>query len=274
MQRTATQRLQKLRKKIANLHQDHQKLQSYLPYQHYGTLLLAQRLPRGASTASVVDYYSAEQATVQIPLEPRLSVYDNAQTYFKKYRKAKNGLGTIELLLTQCREAEQRLEGLMQDAAEAKYRQELETIAAAVEATSPRLRRRSTPVASLPPRIAVPYRTFALPEGYTLYCGKSDQGNEALLRHVATAEDIWLHAHQHAGAHVVLKGQAPQEVPDSILRTAAAVAAFYSKGKDGTSVEVLYTRAKHVRKLRGARPGQVQVREYRTITVTPQLPET
>jgi predicted ribosome quality control (RQC) complex YloA/Tae2 family protein len=95
-----------------------------------------------------------------------------------------------------------------------------------------------------------------------------------LLRRVAHAEDIWLHAHQQAGAHVVLKAQAHQDVPDHILQTAAAVAAFYSKGKSAASVEVLYTRAKHVRKMRGARPGQVQVREYRTITVAPQLPTT
>jgi predicted ribosome quality control (RQC) complex YloA/Tae2 family protein len=118
----------------------------------------------------------------------------------------------------------------------------------------------------------VPYRTFALPEGYLLYCGKSDQGNETLLRRVATAEDLWLHAFQHAGAHVLLKAPAQHDVPDTILQTAAAVAAFYSKGKHAAAVEVLYTRAKHVRKIRGSRPGQVQVREYRTITVAPQLP--
>ena len=46
---------------------------------------------------------------------------------------------------------------------------------------------------------------------------------------------------------------------------AAALAAFYSKGKEAASVEVMYTQAKYVRKFRGARPGQVQVTEYRTL---------
>ena len=248
VQRAMTQRLQKLRKKIANLHQDQHKLQSYLPYQHYGTLLVAQHVPRGASSVTLVDYYSPAQATVQIPLDARLSGYDNAQAYFKKYRKAHNGLGTIQTFLAQYTEEEQRFEGLLQQAAQTTQWHELDTIAAAVEDTLPLSRRRSSPVASPPLRTAVSYRTFELPEGYILYCGKSDQGNEALLRRVATAEDIWLHASQHAGAHVLLKVQALHDVPDTILHTAAAVAAFYSKGKHAASVEVLYTRAKHVRK--------------------------
>jgi predicted ribosome quality control (RQC) complex YloA/Tae2 family protein len=81
-----------------------------------------------------------------------------------------------------------------------------------------------------------------------------------------------LHAHRQAGAHVVLKVRPHYEVAHQTLLQAAALAAFYSKGKEAASVEVLYTRAKYVRKFRGARPGQVQVSEYCTVEVAPQLP--
>jgi predicted ribosome quality control (RQC) complex YloA/Tae2 family protein len=119
---------------------------------------------------------------------------------------------------------------------------------------------------------ALPYRTFVLRDGSTLYCGKHNQGNDVLLRQVASPEDLWLHAYQQAGAHVILKVRPHQEVALQTLLQAAALAAFYSKGKEAASVVVMYTRAKYVRKFRGARPGQVQVTEYRTVKVAPQLP--
>jgi predicted ribosome quality control (RQC) complex YloA/Tae2 family protein len=83
----------------------------------------------------------------------------------------------------------------------------------------------------------------------------------------------WFHAHRHAGAHVLLKVQPHRDMPHQTLVEAAAVAAFYSKGKDATAVEVIYTLAQHVRKFRGARPGQVSVKTYQTLEVAPRLPE-
>jgi predicted ribosome quality control (RQC) complex YloA/Tae2 family protein len=277
VQKTVRQRLQKLRHKMANLTQDRQKLEGYLPYQHYGTLLVAQRVPRGATSATVVDYYSPDQATVTIPLDPRLSLHDNAQVYFNKYRKAKHGLVQVQERLTQCAAEEHYLEGLQQYIVQAEDWQTLDVVAAELGAAPPQTgMQRHAPsmqrhaVVATP--AALPYRTFVLLDGSTVYCGKSHQGNDVLLRQVARPEDLWFHAYQQAGAHVVLKAQQHHEVPHQTLLQAAALAAFYSKGKDAASVTVMYTPAKHVRKFRGARPGQVQVSEYRTVEVTPQLP--
>src|SRR5205823_6894835 len=175
-------------------------------------------------------------------------------------------------LLAQCAEEERYLEGVEQQIAQAEEWETLEAVALELGASP------SRPVAShrvaLPTSAALPYRTFVLRDGSTLYCGKHNQGNDVLLRQVATPEDIWLHAYQQAGAHVVLKSHPGHEVPHQTLLQAAALAAFYSKGKDAASVAVIYTPAKYVRKFRGARPGQVQVTTYRTVEVAPQLPAT
>jgi predicted ribosome quality control (RQC) complex YloA/Tae2 family protein len=88
-QKTLRQRRKKLQTKIANLHQDAEKLQGYLPYQHYGTLLVAQRVPRGATSTTVVDYYHPEQPAITIPLDPRLSGQDNAQAISKSIARRK-----------------------------------------------------------------------------------------------------------------------------------------------------------------------------------------
>jgi predicted ribosome quality control (RQC) complex YloA/Tae2 family protein len=271
VQKTVRQRLHKLRHKMTNLAQDRRKLESYLPYQRYGTLLVAQRVPRGATSATVVDYYSPEQTLVTIPLDPRLSLHDNAQVYFKKSRKAQHGLVKVHELLTQCAAEERCLEGVVQQIEQAEDWETLEAVALelGILPSQPGTPRR----VAVPTPVALPYRTFVLRDKSTVYCGKNHQGNDVLLRQVATPEDIWLHAHRQAGAHVVLKVRPHQEVAHQTLLQAAALAAFYSKGKEAASVEVIYTRAKYVRKFRGAHPGQVQVTEYRTLEVAPQLPE-
>jgi predicted ribosome quality control (RQC) complex YloA/Tae2 family protein len=269
--KTVRQRLHTLHRKMANLAQDRDKLERYLPYQRYGTLLVAQRVPRGATSVTVVDYYSPEQTLLTIPLDPRLSLHDNAQVYFKKARKAQHGLVKVQALLTQCAAEEQYLQGVAHQTERAEDWESLEAIAVELGASpsQPGMPRRG----AVPTPAALPYRTFVLRDNSTVYCGKHNQGNDVLLRQVATPEDIWLHAHRQAGAHVVLKVRPHQEVAHQTLLQAAALAAFYSKGKKAASVEVIYTRAKYVRKFRGARPGQVQVTEYRTVEVAPQLPE-
>jgi predicted ribosome quality control (RQC) complex YloA/Tae2 family protein len=271
VQKTVQQRQHKLHHKMTNLAQDRGKLESYLPYQRYGTLLVAQRVPRGATSVTVVDYYSPEQTLVTIPLDPRLSLHDNAQVYFKKARKAQHGLVKVQAFLTQCAAEEQYLEGIVHQIEQAEDWETLEAIAVELGAapSQPGTQCR----VAVPTPAALPYRTFVLRDNSTVYCGKHNQGNDVLLRQVATPEDIWLHAHRQAGAHVVLKVRPHQEVAHQTLLQAAALAAFYSKGKQAASVEVIYTRAKYVRKFRGARPGQVQVTEYRTVEVAPQLPE-
>ena len=270
VRKTLRRRLQKLGRKIDRLNQDREKLKGYEPYQRYGTLLLAQRLPRGSTCAAVTDYYSPQQETVRIPLDPRLSIHDNAQAYFKKYRKTKTGLSKIDALLQECAAEEAYLEGLAHQVTAAEDWPALE----AIETELGGNRQAGTARPALRPRAAAaqPYRTFALSGGYTLYCGKSNHGNDTLVRQVAAPDDLWFHAHGHAGAHVVLKAPDDAPVPDETLRAAAALAAYYSKGKDAAAVEVLYTAVRHVRKFRGARPGQVQVKTFRTLEVAPALP--
>jgi predicted ribosome quality control (RQC) complex YloA/Tae2 family protein len=273
LQKTLRQRQHKLQKKVANLQQDYEKLQGYLPYQHYGTLLVAQRLPRGTASATVVDYYSPAQATITIPLDPRLSGQENAQTYFKKYRKAKSGMTKVQAFLTQAAAAAEALEEVALHVEYAEDWQTLQGLADAVAGERTAVKQqRTVPQPRTAP--AQPYRLFVSSDGYTLYCGKNNQGNDALLRQVAAPDDVWLHAHRQAGAHVLMKVPGPQEVPHRTLIEAAALAAYYSKGRHAAVVEVLYTQAKHVRKFRGARPGQVQVTEYRTLEIAPRLPDT
>jgi predicted ribosome quality control (RQC) complex YloA/Tae2 family protein len=262
----------KLEKKVANLKQDLHNLQDYLPYQRYGTLLMAHHLPRGSTTATVIDYYQPEQPAITILLDPRLSIRDNAQVYFRKYRKARNGLAKVQALLDRCAAEAHDVERLAQRVAQADDESTLNAIAgelAILQHPDARQRRMAPPPRMTP---AQPYRRLVSRDGYTLYFGKSNRGNDILLRQIAVPDDIWLHAQHYAGAHVLIKVRSQQEPPRQTLMEAAMLAAYYSKGKDAVMVQVIYTRVKHVRKFRGARPGEVRVATCQVLEVTPSEP--
>ena len=280
MLKQINQQLRRLRKKSQNIQRDYEKLQRYLDCQRYGTLLMGQNAPRGVSQIDVVDYYHPEQPTLTIPLDPKQSTKENAQAYFKKYRKAKSGLAKVQSLLDQCATDTQGLENLTEQVERAQTWSDVQLIATHQLGLPKRLDlHRETPRKARPPAQpkmspAQPYRTFIIHDGATLYCGKNHRGNETLLRQLARPEDLWFHAHGHAGAHVLLRVQPQQAVPPQTLVEAASIAAYYSKARMSAAVEVIYTQARHVRKFQGARPGQVHVTTYQTLEVTPQPPPT
>ena len=97
--------------------------------------------------------------------------------------------------------------------------------------------------------------------------GRGGRDNDALSIRVARGNDMWLHAHDWAGAHVVVRLGRSEELDHETLLDAATLAAHYSKGRDDTVVDVIYTRAKHVRKPKGLPPGRVTVANTRGIAV-------
>jgi hypothetical protein len=122
--------------------------------------------------------------------------------------------------------------------------------------------------------VAKEYRRFELGSGWFALVGRNDNENDEITFRIARPDDIWLHAQQTPGSHVVLKciGK-PDNPPNSILEAAARIAAHYSKAKHSTLVPVIYTRRKYVRKFRGARLGQVVCEREKTLFVEPKLPE-
>ena len=87
--------------------------------------------------------------------------------------------------------------------------------------------------------------------------GKSAAGNDYITMKLARPDDLWLHAEGMSGSHVVVRNPGKRDIPDGVLRKAASLAAWYSKGKNSAKVPVAYTRAAYVKKPKGAAPGSV-----------------
>ncbi|RZS97029.1 putative ribosome quality control (RQC) complex YloA/Tae2 family protein [Cecembia calidifontis] len=117
----------------------------------------------------------------------------------------------------------------------------------------------------------VPFKRFEI-EGFDVLVGKSAKANDELLRHFAWKEDLWLHAKDVSGSHVVIKFRSGLNYPKTVIERAGELAAFYSKHKNESLAPVIYTPVKFVRKVKGSAPGAVTVDKESVILVQPKGP--
>lgn len=265
---TIKRALEKARRKAAALTADLASAEQAEQYRLMGEMILANRnrLAKGMSTADLVGY---DGLTRTVALDPERPPSANAERYFKKYKKAKAGRALIAGLLHTAREEENRLHALRERLDQAADGDALhgirsELVKAGYPADENTARKGGSP---LPP---APLFREILFQGWKLLVGKSAAGNDYLTTKLARPDDLWLHAEGMPGSHVLIANPGRREVPPEVLRKAAAIAAYYSKGRGAGKVPVTYTSARNVRKPKGAKPGLVTLSERTTIMAAPE----
>ncbi len=210
------------------------------------------------------------QSPLTVKLDPALSASENAQQYFSRYRKAQRAGEEIPVQLKRVDLEAEYLAQLEQDLAMAENRPEIDAIAEALaEAGYYKSRRRRRKQQK---RHASRATRLTAPDGATVWVGKNALQNAHLTFNRASGDDLWLHARDVPGAHVILP--TAQGLPsEEDVFWAAAVAAYYSKARHDTSVEVDVTLKKYVRAIKGAAPGLVTYRNESTLRVVPEMPE-
>jgi predicted ribosome quality control (RQC) complex YloA/Tae2 family protein len=114
-----------------------------------------------------------------------------------------------------------------------------------------------------------PYRTVTV-DGYEVLVGRSSEDNDYLSLKVAQKRDYWLHVGGGTpGSHVVVRSPEGGDVPEAVLEKAAQLAAWYSKARGAPRVEVHLCRGSDVSKQKGAPAGQVTLKRYTKLKVTP-----
>jgi len=208
-------------------------------------------LHQGMEMAGLHDFYHNQSA--QIKLKKDLSPQENAAYYYRKHRNKK--IATLQLQDT-LKLAKERLLQLKLDFDKA-------TLANDIKGIKPYLKVQQQKVAPLPFKVFVK-------DGFTIWVGKNAANNDLLTSRYAHKNDLWLHAKDVSGSHVVIKQQS-QTFPIAVITYAAQLAAYYSKLKGSTLVPVCYTLKKYVRKPKGMEPGQVIVDREEVILVEPKL---
>jgi predicted ribosome quality control (RQC) complex YloA/Tae2 family protein len=229
-----------------------------------GEWILAYATQIAQGQAELVVELGPGQPSLTITLDPRSSPVENAQRYFKDYRKAKAAADEVPALLEQVEWELRYLDQLETDLELASTQPEVQEVRLALSEAGylKGEKRRRRPPRSQP-------LTLRSPDGLTILVGKNSRQNEEVTFRRASAGDLWLHARGVPGAHVIIRS-GRQKVPEATLRQAAGLAAYYSQAREATRVAVDYTQRRHVRRVKGARPGLVTYDHEQTIHVTPR----
>ncbi len=218
------------------------------------------QIKEGQERVELFDFYRNEQ--IEVKLKPGLSPQKNAETW---YRKAKNQKIEVQKLEENIQRKSSEVERLELALAELEDLNKLKDLRKKVESLN--LTQKSGQKEE-----SLPYRKLNL-DGWDLLVGKSAKSNDELTLKHAHKNDLWLHAKDVSGSHVVLRQIAGQKVPEPILEKAAQIAAYYSKRKTDSLCPVIFTPKKYVRKPKGAAPGLVIVDREEVILVQPASPE-
>lgn len=237
-------------------------------YRLFGELITANlsSITRGLSECTALNYYTDPPEMVRIPLDPRLSPNENAQSYFKKYRKSQTAR---EMALTRRAQALGELnylEGQLDNLEKCETENELlelkeELIREGYIRPERKKNRAQRREASKPMH-------FVSSSGFDIYVGKNNTQNDYLTLRLASPSDIWLHTKDIPGSHVIIRNG--ESAPESTIIEAALLAAYYSKAKHGENVPVDYALKRFVKKPSGAKPGMVIYTNNHTLYITPE----
>jgi predicted ribosome quality control (RQC) complex YloA/Tae2 family protein len=236
-------------------------------YRLMGELVLANKhlLVKGQPAADLTGY---DGTTVSVALDPSRSPAENAGRYFQRYKKAKAGLAVMRERYDDARDEAAFLASVQEDLQTAVDREGLLAIRSLL-ARRGYVKEGAGKTAGTRTVSAPPFRTVRH-EGWDILVGKSAAGNDYITMKLARPDDLWLHAEGMPGSHVVVRNPGKRDIPEEVLRRAASLAAWYSKGKNSAKVPVAYTRAAFVKKPKGAAPGSVVLSERKTIMTGPK----
>ncbi|CAH2713321.1 Rqc2 RqcH [Neobacillus rhizosphaerae] len=257
---------EKNEKKIKKLKDTLKEAEKAEQYQRHGELLTANlyAAKKGMKEIEVLNYYDEFGGMIAIPLDPRKTPSENAQKFFSKYQKAKNALAVVVEQIDKAREEVEYFDNLQQQvqAASPKDIQEIREELVEGGYIRERQKRNGKKVQNAKPVLD----HFIASDSTDIIVGKNNKQNDYLTNKLAARDEIWLHTKDIPGSHVVIRSKEPSE---GTIREAAALAAYYSKARNSSSVPVDYTKVRHVKKPSGAKPGFVIYDNQQTVYVTP-----
>lgn len=236
-------------------------------YRLYGDLLYTYGITdtKGKQDIQLENYEDGKMITV--PLDPKLDGNQNAKKAYTKYTKLKKGQTYLQEQIAICQNEIDYFTGVLEQLDIADFdtaleiKQELIKLGYMKEKQKSNKRKKKK---ESEPNIT----TVTSPSGISVSYGKNNLQNEYLTWHKARKEEIWLHAKEYHGAHVIIHAT---EADEATLRFAANLAAYYSSGRNSSSVPVNYCKVRQLKKIPGARPGMVQLTNYKTIYIDPEV---
>lgn len=228
----------------------------------YGELVKANlyQIKKGDSSITCINYY--DNLEVTIPLDEKLNAVQNSEKYFKKYKKLKASIPYINEQIKFAKTEKRYFEQLEQqiDFASLKDIEEIKE-----ELISKKYMKGSIQKKKKTKKLN--YDIYKDPIGIEIIVGKNNLQNEYITHKLAKHNEVWFHTKDAPGSHVVVKKPFPLE--ETTIRTAAQLAAYFSKMKNSSSVAVDYVEVRYIKKIPGRINSFVTYQNQKTIYIDP-----
>jgi predicted ribosome quality control (RQC) complex YloA/Tae2 family protein len=239
-------------------------------HKRIGDLLLANigSAERQGNKVKLTDYYAEGAPLIELELDENSSLQDEAARRFARYAKAKRAAqGLAQRLATLEKESEALL--TRQDELEriirARDKAALEGFIGEAKREARGAKGRSKSSDNVPGA-----RRYLSSDGYEILVGRAARDNDHLTFRIARPHDLWLHAADYPGSHVIVRNPTRAEIPHRTIIEAAQLAAHFSQARRDAKVDVHYTQRKFLSKPKGAAPGLVRMSSFRSLTAEPR----
>ena len=213
------------------------------------------------NSITVFNYY--DNSYIDIKLDPELTIIDNSKKLFKKYEKIKSSIKYIDEQINITKNEIDYFNELKYEISIASLNEALQIKDELIEGKYLFEQKTGNKKRKEKPHLL----TYILPSGALVSVGKNNIQNNYLTWTYAKSNELWFHAKDQTGSHVVLHKQ--EDTIDSDIRLAAMIAAFYSSSKFSSSVAVDYTLVRNIKKVPGRKGSFVTYKNQKTIYIDP-----
>ncbi len=253
-----TQSLKRSEKHFKKTQQRLHQIDTQVPFQVVADMIMAYMhlIPAGASTVDL-PHFDNEQI-ISIKLNSNFTPQRNAENYYRKSKNQKKEIAILKATIN-------AITGEI-----VKLKEQLHFVSQCESVKDLRKYNKDHSIIKAKTNLAAEelFKSYEL-LGYTILVGRNAANNDLLTQKHSHKDDLWLHAKDVKGSHVIVKHQSGKVFPTPVIERAAALAAYYSKRKNDTLCPVTYTPKKYVRKPKGFAPGQVVVEKEEVILIEP-----
>ncbi len=224
---------------------------------------------RGAREVAVTEWTEEGPREVRLAIDPALTPQANMERYYRRYRRIADSAAQVAARTAEVEKLHGAVQALLAEVEDAPL------------AVLPRLEKEARRLGAAPRRAPLPkkkqeklppYRAFRSLAGAAILVGRNAAQNDALTLRVARGNDLWLHARGVTGAHVVVRLEKGRAADQDTLLDAAHLAVHFSDARGAPQADVAYTRAKYVRKPKGAAPGAVTYSQEKVLLLRTEPP--
>ena len=246
-------------KKESALHNLEAKLESFKnasQLKHQGDLILSfgHLINSSSRYLECEDYETGK--TVRLLIDPEKSAQENAQDYYKQYKKAVSGSEELVHDIEIAKKQLAKLDALYEEIKNEKNPVKIEQL----------LRRDTTPKQQQ--KKNHPGLDYTV-DGWYILVGRDANENDELLRHHVRGDDLWLHVRDFPGGYVFIKARKGKTVPLNILLDAANLAVYYSKARNAGKTDLYYTHVKYLRRAKNGPKGLVLPTQEKNLCIEP-----